>query len=161
MPAGRPRKATLSKPLGAAPDALKKYEKAERKAAWSTIMSNRASLSPTEIAKIRGEIARNIVDYLPLIDEVIRGTREFSPTQARVFTALLNKVVPDLSASIHKFEVDERSMDKMSLAELEAIASGVALTSQNAAPPMDPDDLIEGVVLSSAQPETSTLFSED
>ena len=109
-------------------------------------------LSPAEVARIRTQIARNVESYLPLIDEVVRGTREFTPTQARVFTALLNKVVPDLSATFHKHEHETRDLSNLSMAELEAIASGVASTKSEM---LDADDILQGEVLSSrtADPE--------
>lgn len=130
------------------PDPLKAYAKAERTAARSTMLANRAHLSPAEISRIRTQIAKNVEDYLPIVDEVIRGTRDFSPTQARIFTALLNKVVPDLSATLHKHERDTKDLNSMSLAELEQIAAGVANAR---AERLNPDDAIEGEVLSAAR----------
>lgn len=129
------------------PDPLKSFEKVERQAARSTVLAKRAQLSPAEISRIRVKIAKNVEDYLPIVDEVIRGTRDFSPTQARIFTALLNKVVPDLSATLHKHEPAEKDLNRMSLAELEEIAAGVASARANM---IDPDDIVEGAVISSA-----------
>lgn len=130
------------------PDPLKAFERAERNAARSTILAHRAKLSPSDIARLRTQIAKNVEDYLPIVDEVIRGTRDFNPTQARIFTALLNKVVPDLSATFHKHETDTRDLNNMTLAELEQIAAGVANAR---AEMLNPDDAIEGEVLSAAQ----------
>ena len=54
------------------------------------------------------------------------GKLEWSPTQARVFATMLNKVMPDLTAQFvqHEHNIQE-SPDKMSREQLEAIASGV------------------------------------
>lgn len=141
-------------------DALKTYEMAERQAAKSTVLARRAQLSPSEIAAIRAKIAKNVTDYLPIVDEVIRGTRDFSPTQARIFTALLNKVVPDLSATHTRLEIDDkRDLSKMSMAELEQIAAGVALARSEM---IDPDDVIEAAVVTSAAstPEPLTTLED-
>lgn len=122
--------------------------KTEREAVRSTMLAGKHRLSPSEIARIRAQIASNVSDYLPLIDEVIRGTRDFSPTQARLFTALLNKVVPDLSASYHQHEHNTVDLNTMSLADLERIAAGV----EASLPPTTKDDLIEGEVLTPRTP---------
>ena len=107
------------------PLTTKKLETIEAKTAFNRRLAGRGNLSPVEVARLRSDIAQNIRDYLPIVDEVIHGLRDFSPTQARLFTALLNKVIPDLSASFHQHEVSTRDLTKMSMAELEAIASGV------------------------------------
>lgn len=55
---------------------------------------------------------------------VVMGEIEWTPTQARVFSNLIDKVVPDLSASYALHEHVPREMSEMSRAELEAIAAG-------------------------------------
>jgi hypothetical protein len=83
------------------------------------------ALSPNQVAKLRGQIAKNMSNHIVMADEVLKGHREWSPTQARVFSNLLNKVIPDLSASYHQHEHSHKSLTEMSRTELEAIASGV------------------------------------
>jgi len=63
--------------------------------------------------------------HITLADEVVKGHREWTPTQARVFSNLLNKVIPDLSASYHQHEHNHKNITEMSREELELIASGV------------------------------------
>jgi len=63
--------------------------------------------------------------HLTLADEVVKGHIEWTPTQARVFSSLLNKVIPDLSASYHQHEHSVKNITEMSREELERIASGV------------------------------------
>ena len=63
------------------------------------------------------------------IDEahaVVMGKQDWNPTQARVFTAMLNKVMPDLTAQFvqHEHQIQE-APEKMSREQLEAIASGM------------------------------------
>lgn len=87
--------------------------------------TGQVALSPHQVANLRGQIAKNMETHITLADEVIKGHREWSPTQARVFSNLLNKVIPDLSASYHQHEHSHRALSEMSREELERIASGV------------------------------------
>jgi len=87
--------------------------------------TGQVALSPNQVANLRGQIARNMSNHIIMADEVLKGDREWSPTQARVFSNLLNKVIPDLSASYHQHEHSHKSLTEMSRTELEAIASGV------------------------------------
>lgn len=87
--------------------------------------TGQVALSPNQVANLRGQIAKNMSNHIVMADEVLKGHREWSPTQARVFSNLLNKVIPDLSASYHQHEHSHKSLTEMSRTELEAIASGV------------------------------------
>lgn len=87
--------------------------------------TGQVALSPHQVANLRGQIARNMQNHITLADEVVKGHREWTPTQARVFSNLLNKVIPDLSASYHQHEHNHKNITEMSREELELIASGV------------------------------------
>jgi len=87
--------------------------------------TGQVALSPNQVANLRGQIARKMENHIVLADEVIKGHIEWTPTQARVFSNLLNKVIPDLSASFHQHEHSHRALNEMSREELERIASGV------------------------------------
>ena len=87
--------------------------------------TGQVALSPNQVANLRGQIARNMETHIALADEVIKGVTEWTPTQARVFSNLLNKVIPDLSASFHQHEHSHRALSTKCLARLERIASGV------------------------------------
>lgn len=87
--------------------------------------TGQVALSPHQVANLRGQIARNMETHITLADEVVKGHREWTPTQARVFSNLLNKVIPDLSASYHQHEHNHKNVTEMSREELELIASGV------------------------------------
>lgn len=94
------------------------------------------TLTPAQSAKIRYQISRYISDQLPLAHSVVTGSTSWNPTQARVFSTLLNKVVPDLTASFVQHEVTNRPLTELSRSELEAIASSASDTS--ALEPIDP-----------------------
>lgn len=83
------------------------------------------ALSPGQIAHIRGKVAAVINDYLPHAAEVLDGSRVWTPVQARVFVALLDKVVPNLSASHSVHEHRLQGVKEMSREQLEAIALGL------------------------------------
>ena len=59
---------------------------------------------------------------IPLAHRVVMGEVEWSPTQARVFGKLLDKCVPDLSASFMATEKDDGDLALLSRRELEALA---------------------------------------
>jgi len=87
--------------------------------------TGQVALSPHQVANLRGQIASKMQTHLTLADEVVKGHIEWTPTQARVFSSLLNKVIPDLSASYHQHEHSHKALTEMSREELERIASGV------------------------------------
>lgn len=82
------------------------------------------AVTPQTTARIRSQIATGLVHYIRMADEVLHGSREWTPTQARVFSMLLNKVVPDLSASFVQHEHKTANLRELSREELERIAAG-------------------------------------
>lgn len=82
-------------------------------------------LSPGQVAHLRGKIGQIVRDNLDTVAGVLDGSVKWSPTQARVFSNLLNKVVPDLSASFHQHEHRNQDLAQMSRADLERIALGL------------------------------------
>jgi len=115
-------------------------------------MARKASypvLTPQAASRIRGSIMTRVPKYLEMADEVMQGDRKWSATQARVFATLLNKVVPDLSASFVQHEHTTRDLRELSREELERIARGddaisveysdASQKSREAAPLLEPD----------------------
>lgn len=94
------------------------------------------TLTPSQSAKIRYAISRYITQQLPLAHSVVIGATIWNPTQARVFSTLLNKVVPDLTAAFVQHEVTNRPLTELSRSELEAIASSA--NDSSALEPIDP-----------------------
>lgn len=90
-------------------------------------MARKASypvLTPQAASRLRGSIMARVPKYLDMADEVMSGERKWSATQARVFATLINKVVPDLSASFVQHEHSTRDLRELSREELERIARG-------------------------------------
>ena len=92
------------------------------------------ALSPKRVSDMRGKIASKVTQHLEIADRVVKGEVEWTPTQARVFATLINKVIPDLTASFNQHEHHHKNITEMSRDELERIASGV-------------DDIAEGELL--------------
>ena len=81
------------------------------------------ALSPAITARLRGRIASKVAQHIDLASAVVEGTIAWTPTQARVFSDLLKKVVPDLSASQITHEANQE-VSQFSRAELERLAAG-------------------------------------
>jgi hypothetical protein len=109
----------------------KRRRTADRKRAWRAESPARLAriaelqpLTPQQSAKLRGHIATAICLQVPQAHDVVMGTRQWTPTQARVFAMLLDKVLPDLSASYGLTETAATDVEQMSREALEAIAAG-------------------------------------
>ena len=87
---------------------------------------NGKKLTPLQVANMRARLYKRVESQIDEAHAVVMGDKDWTPTQARVFSALLNKVMPDLTAQFvqHEHTVQD-SPDKMSREELERIASGV------------------------------------
>lgn len=85
-------------------------------------------LSPMGVTKLRAQVARVVLDHVAHADAVLHGKRAWSSQQVNLFKALLNKVLPDISASyVESRDGVTRSITGMTRAELEVIARGGAL----------------------------------
>lgn len=81
-------------------------------------------LSPAQISALRQNYLRIVQDISLDVVDVLNGRKAWSTTQAHLFRTLLNKVLPDLSATyaeVHHVHTDIRTASR---AELEAIAAG-------------------------------------
>ena len=84
-------------------------------------------LTPLQVANMRAGLYRRVESQIDEAHKVVMGKQEWSPTQARVFATMLNKVMPDLTAQFvqHEHNIQE-APEKMSREQLEAIAAGVS-----------------------------------
>lgn len=99
--------------------------KSVKKMSKTLALAKTHNLTPAQSAKIRGKIASLMNEHISHANEVVLGLRDWGPTQARVFSTLLNKVVPDLNASYHQHEHSVKDVIDMSRDELERIAAGI------------------------------------
>lgn len=91
-------------------------------------MTKKNQLTPQESAQLRKSIHDYVATHLQEANDVVMGRIQWSPTQARVFSTLLNKVVPDLNASFVQHEHSTKPLRELSREELEAIAQGESTT---------------------------------
>jgi|TARA_R100000234_G_scaffold109898_1_gene82020 hypothetical protein len=83
------------------------------------------TLTPQQVSVLRGKISQKMTKNLTMAQEVLQGKREWTPTQARVFSALLNKVIPDVSMQYAQVDVQTKEASNLTRKELEEIASGI------------------------------------
>jgi hypothetical protein len=119
----------------------------ERLTKLITTLANEA-LTPAVSAQIRGRIATIVARHVTTAEEVLDGKKEWGPTQARVFSTLIGKVLPDLSSSHVQHEHTLRRVNEMSMEELERLIAENSMPTQ----------VIEGeVVHDVSQPDPSLL----
>jgi hypothetical protein len=94
--------------------------------------------TPEEASRLQSGIADLVEDQVLEAHRVVMGTLSWSPVQARVFNTLLNKCVPDLSASFTKSENTNVNISEMSREELEKIVAAANKTIE--AEPLSPAD---------------------
>lgn len=82
------------------------------------------AFSPAKAAALRAEVSGLVTKHIRMADEVVQGTRIWTPTQARVFSTLLNKVLPDLTAGFVQHEHTVKTAIELTREELERIAAG-------------------------------------
>jgi hypothetical protein len=87
-------------------------------------MSVAQPLTPAQSAKVRAYIFGLLRAQVPLAHRFVMGEVDWSPTQARVFATLLDKCLPDLSASFVEGEQRDDDLRVMSRRDLEALAAG-------------------------------------
>lgn len=83
-----------------------------------------AIFSPAKAAALRSDVSRLVSKHIKMADEVVQGSRIWTPTQARVFSTLLNKVLPDLTAGFIQHEHTVKTAIELTRDELERIAAG-------------------------------------
>lgn len=97
------------------PKKLSEAERKERRLSRAVSKAKRVGkLGPRQIHRFRNEIAEALQEQLADAHEVVMGRKEWSPTQARVFSTLLNKVIPDMQANQIPTEEDDRPLNELS-----------------------------------------------
>ena len=76
-------------------------------------MSRAQPLTPGQTAKVRSYIFGLLRAQVPLAHRVVMGEARWSPTQARVFSTLLDKCLPDLGASFVMSEHGDSGLVEM------------------------------------------------
>ena len=88
------------------------------------LKSQKASLvTADEVDKVRGRVLETVKENLPNVRGVLNGKLRWTNQQVKLFQIMLNKVLPDLSASMNEHIHKNRTVDQLTRAELEAIVA--------------------------------------
>jgi hypothetical protein len=81
------------------------------------------AIRPDEIAALRREMFGVVTKHLKNVDQVLDGTKQFSNAQVRLFSVLVERVMPKLS-TIAVEDPNAKKLEDLSVEELEAIVMG-------------------------------------
>lgn len=99
---------------------------------------NSLGLSTKQIGELRAQVFQDMAAQIKSAFEVLGGSRIWSNQQVAVFKALLNKVLPDITANYHLIQNEDEDPRRLSRDQLERIAaSALAKVPNNV-------DVIEG-----------------
>lgn len=82
------------------------------------------AIRPDEIAALRRRMFETVSKGLQEVDQVVMGTKQWTPTQVRLFAILTERVMPKLSSITVEDTTGKKKLEDLSLEELEAIALG-------------------------------------
>lgn len=106
-----------------------------------------AAIPPEKIDELRRGVFNVVNANLPRVREVLAGTRKWDPQQVKLFTTLLNKVMPELSETYAETHAT-LSLDEMTPDQLKAIiaaetskASGTLIDVTPLDPPTVPEPI--------------------
>jgi hypothetical protein len=88
----------------------------------AALFSKRA-IRPDEIAALRRRMFEVVADGLEDVDQVMKGTKQWSNVQVRLFSILTERVMPKLT-TISLEDPSKKKLEDLSIEELEAIATG-------------------------------------
>lgn len=81
-------------------------------------------VTPVEVDRMRRSAYDVVRRSMPDIRSVLRGEKNWSNQQVRLFSILLNKVLPDLHHSYNEHSHEISNLSALSITELERIATG-------------------------------------
>ncbi len=111
--------------------------KATTKKKGMTGFNQLMAIPPEDIEALRRGVFNVVRSNLPRVREVIAGSRKWDNNQVKLYLALMNKVMPELSASYSENHTN-LSMDELSTEQLRAIvAAGVEAAPMIDATPID------------------------
>lgn len=79
-------------------------------------------VTPIEVDRVRRSVLDVVRNNIPKVREVLKGNKNWSNQQVRLFSVMLNKVMPDLHHSFNEHSVEHKNVDQLSIQELEEIA---------------------------------------
>ena len=80
-------------------------------------------VSPVEIDRVRRSVLDVVRKNIPKVRSVLNGDSNWSNQQVRLFSTMLNKVMPDLHHSFNQHSHEHKKVTELSIDELQQIAS--------------------------------------
>ena len=80
-------------------------------------------VTPIEVDRVRRSVLDVVRNNIPKVRSVLKGDTNWSNQQVRLFSVMLNKVMPDLHHSFNEHSVEHKTVDQLSIQELEQIAA--------------------------------------
>ena len=89
-----------------------------RKNPSPTVGTGLPPVTPLEVDRVRRSTLDIVRKQMPIVRQVLDGTREWNNQQVRVFGMLLNKVMPDLHHSFNEHTVENKQVHELTFDEL-------------------------------------------
>ena len=102
-----------------------------RKNPSPTVGTGLPPVTPLEVDRVRRSTLDIVRKQMPIVRQVLDGTREWNNQQVRVFGMLLNKVMPDLHHSFNEHTVENKQVHELTFDELNEIASQAKNTEED------------------------------
>jgi oligoribonuclease (3'-5' exoribonuclease) len=104
------------------------------------------AVTPVQVDRVRRSVLDVVRKNIPEVREVLAGTKKWDAQQTRLFSIMLNKVMPDLHHSFNEHTIENKSVEELSIEELQRIAA------QDSKQPLD-GEIIEEVYDDTDSPE--------
>jgi len=82
-----------------------------------------APVTPMQVDRVRRSVLDVVRKNIPEVREVLAGTKKWDAQQTRLFSIMLNKVMPDLHHSFNEHTIENKPTHELTIQELEAIAA--------------------------------------
>jgi hypothetical protein len=79
-------------------------------------------VTPVQVDRVRRSVLDVVRSNLPDVREVLAGSKKWDNQQVRLFTVMLNKVMPDLHHSFNEHSVENKQVHELTVDELMEIA---------------------------------------
>jgi hypothetical protein len=109
------------------------------------------AVTPKQVDRVRRSVLDVVRSNIPAVRLVLAGKRHWSNQQVRLFSIMLNKVMPDLHHSFNQHSIENKDPNDLTLAELEAIAASALYPETS--PGHDEEDTVDGEAIDITEEE--------
>jgi len=81
-----------------------------------------APVTPMQVDRVRRSVLDVVRKNIPDVREVLEGKKKWDNQQVRLFTVMLNKVMPDLHHSFNEHSIENKQVHELTVDELMEIA---------------------------------------